>query len=95
MGGDPPDARVLIVVPGWLMARSVIFSEIHSLLERAKYRLPVVSSTQTEIRFGAKNFIMGLSTTDAGRLQGHHFENLLVVVDECTAIDPTFWPLVG
>jgi len=89
-----PDARVLIIVPGWLMARSIIFSEIHALLERAKHQLPIVSSTQTEIRFGAKNFIMGLSTADAGRLQGHHSANLLVIVDEASAIDVTFWPSI-
>jgi hypothetical protein len=89
-----PDARVLIIVPGWLMARSVIFSEIHALLERAKHQLPIVSSTQTEIRFGAKNFIMGLSTADAGRLQGHHSGHLLVIVDEAAAIDPAFWPAI-
>jgi hypothetical protein len=89
-----PDARTIIVVPGWLMAKSVIFAEIHTLLERAKHQLPVVSSTLTEIRFGAKNVILGLSASDPGRLQGHHSGHLLVVVDEAPAVDVTFWPSI-
>ncbi len=88
------DSRVLIVTPGWLMNRAVIWTEIHSLLARAKHRLPIVSSTQTEIRLGPKNLVIGLSAADAGRLQGHHSEHLLLIVDETAALDPTFWPAI-
>lgn len=88
------DARVICLTPGWLMNRAVIWSEIHALLEHAPQRLPVVSQTQTELRLGAKNMILGLSAADAGRLQGHHSKNLLVVVDETAALAPYFWPAI-
>src|ERR1700682_1952860 len=34
------DARVIIIAPGWLLVRSVLWSEIHGLLAKARYRLP-------------------------------------------------------
>jgi len=88
------DARVLIITPGWLMNRAVVWAEIHALIANAKERLPIVSQTTTELRFGPKNMIIGLSASDAGRLQGHHSEHLLVIVDEGAALDPTFWPAI-
>src|SRR5689334_6087230 len=45
------DARVLTISPGWLTTRSVIWSEIHSLLARSRMRLPMTVQNQTEIRF--------------------------------------------
>ena len=57
-----PDSRVLIVTPGWLMNKAVVWTEIYSILERAKHRLPIVSQTMTEIRLGQKNFIMAISS---------------------------------
>jgi phage terminase large subunit len=88
------DARVLIITPGWLMNRAVIWSEIDAILERARHKLPIASRTQTELRLGPRNFIIGLSTADPGRLQGHHSENLLVIIDEVAAIDPNYFPAV-
>src|SRR5690348_7763210 len=44
-----PDSRVLIITPGWLMNKAVLWTEIYSILERAKHRLPIVSQTMTEI----------------------------------------------
>jgi phage terminase large subunit len=88
------DSRVLTIAPGWLMTRTVLWSEIHSLLQRAKYKLPIVSATQTEIRLGPKNMILGLSAADAGRLQGHHAEHILIIADEAAALDDSFWPAI-
>jgi phage terminase large subunit len=88
------DARVLIVAPGWITVKSVFWTELHSLLARAKFNLPFTVVNQLEVKFGPKNMIIGLSTIDAGRLQGHHAEHLLIIVDEATALDPTFWPSI-
>ena len=76
------------------MNKAVVWTEIYSILERAKHRLPIVSQTMTEIRLGQKNFILGISASDAGRLQGHHSEHMLVIVDEAAAIDESFWPAI-
>jgi phage terminase large subunit len=88
------DARVVIVTPGWITNRRTIWAEIHALLARARMQVPVLSQTQTELRLGPRNLIIGLSASDAGRLQGHHSEHLLVIIDEAPAIDPEFWPSV-
>lgn len=88
------DARVLILSPGWLTVRAVIWAEIHSLLQRARYRLPATTLNQTEIRLGPRNLILGLSTNDAVRLQGHHSEHVLVIIDEAPGIELAFWPAI-
>jgi len=88
------NSRVITLAPGWLTTRTVLWSEIHSLLARARYRLPTTVLNQTEIRFGPDNLIIGLSTNEPTRLQGHHARDLLIVCDEATGIDPTFWPAI-
>jgi hypothetical protein len=88
------DARIITIAPGWLTTRAVIWSEIHSLLARARYRLPATTLNQTEIRLGPDNLILGLSTNDAARLQGHHAEHLLIIVDEAPGIPGDFWPSI-
>lgn len=87
-------SRVITLAPGWLTTRAVIWSEIHSLLARARLRLPATTLNQTEIRLGPDNLIIGLSTNDSSRLQGHHAEHLLIIADEAPGIDPSFWPAV-
>jgi hypothetical protein len=88
------NARVIILAPGWLTVRAVIWSEIHSLLARARLKLPTTVENQTEIRFGPDNLIIGLSTNDANRLQGHHSEHLLIICDETPGISADFWPAI-
>jgi phage terminase large subunit len=88
------DARVITLAPGWLTTRAVIWSEIHSLLQRARYKLPTTAVNQTEIRFGPNNLLIGLSTNEPTRLQGHHAEHILLIADEAVGIDPSFWPAI-
>jgi hypothetical protein len=85
------DSRVLIVAPGWLTVRAVVWSEIHNLLSRAHLRLPLETQNQTEIRLD-RSLLLGVSTNEPGRLQGHHARNLFVIVDEAVAIPTEFWP---
>ena len=88
------NARVILLAPGFTTIRTVLWSQIHSLIGSAKYRLPVTTLNQTELRFGPDNLMIGLSTNDATRLQGHHADHVLIIADEATGIDPTFWPSV-
>ena len=85
------NSRVLIIAPGWLTVRSVLWHEIHELLSRARLRLPLDTHNQTEIKL-ASSLILGLSTNDGGRLAGHHAQHVLLIIDEAPAVDPTFWP---
>jgi phage terminase large subunit len=87
------NSRVLIIAPGWLTVRSVLWHEIHSLLSRAHLRLPLEVQNQTEIRLDS-SLILGLSTNDSARLQGHHAEHMLIIADEAPGITPEFWPAV-
>jgi phage terminase large subunit len=88
------NARVITLAPGWLTTRAVIWSEIHSLLQRARFKLPTTVANQTEIRFGPDNLLLGLSANEPTRLQGHHAEHILLIADEATGINPEFWPAV-
>ena len=87
------NSRVLILAPGWLTVRSVIWSEIRSLLAHARVRLPLDVQNQTEIRLDS-SLVLGISTNDANRLQGHHAEHVLIIADEAPGIDENFWPAV-
>jgi hypothetical protein len=87
-------SRVITLAPGWLQTKSVLWAEIHSLLSKARYRLPAQQVNLTEIRLGADNQILGLSTNEASRLSGFHGANVLFVIDECVAIDESFFPAV-
>jgi hypothetical protein len=89
-----PDARVVTLAPGWLLMKSVLWAEIHSLLQRSRYKLPTQSINATEIKFGPKNLILGLSTNEITRLQGQHSEHLLVIIDEAPGFPEDFWPAV-
>ena len=86
------DARVLVISPGWLQTRSVLFSEIHALIQGARARLPFEAANQTELRFGPKNLLLGLSTNESTRLQGHHAAHILLIIDEAPGIPAEFWP---
>ncbi len=86
------DSAVLVVSPGWLQTRSVLFGTIHALLAGARKQLPFTVSNQTELRYGTGAFILGLSSNDATRLQGFHARNVLVLVDEAVGLDPSFYP---
>ena len=88
------NARVIVVAPGWNLLKSVLFDEIHSLLARARYKLPFEAVNRMELRFGAGNLILGLSVADETRLRGQHSANLLLIVDEATGIAPELWPSV-
>ena len=88
------DARVIVISPGWLGVRTVLWAEIHSLIERGKVKLPTIVDNQTELRFGSRNLILGLSAADSARLQGHHAENILIIIDEAAGIDESFWPSI-
>jgi phage terminase large subunit len=88
------NARVLTLAPGWLTTRTVLWSEIHSLLQRARLRLPTTVQNQTEIRFGPDNLILGLSSNESARLQGHHAEHVLLIADESPGISEDLWPAI-
>jgi len=88
------DSRVIILAPGWLTVRAVIWAEIHALLNRARLKLPAEAINRTEIRLGPHNIILGLSTSDSVRLQGHHSEHILLIIDEAPGLNADFWPSI-
>lgn len=87
------DSRVLIIAPGWLQVRSVLWHEIHNLLRNSKLKLPLEIENQTEIRLD-RSLILGISTNEVGRLQGHHAAHILIIADEAPAINTTFFEAI-
>jgi hypothetical protein len=88
------DSRILIISPTWMQVRSVLWHEIHDLLAKAKLRLPLDVHNQVEIQLD-RSIILGLSTNNPTRLQGHHGPGgTLVVIDECPGIEGEFFPAI-
>ena len=89
-----PDARVVTLAPGWLLMKSVLWAEIHSLIQRSSTSCPRLRSARLRSSSDPKNLILGLSTNEITRLQGQHSEHLLVVVDEAPGFPEEQWPAV-
>jgi hypothetical protein len=59
--------------------------------QRRSLRLPLIAQNQTELRLN-RSLVLGVSTNDPARLQGHHGRHLFLLIDEATAIPPEFFP---
>jgi hypothetical protein len=81
---------VLTTAPTWRQVRFVLWTEMARRMQQAKVRLPG-RLLQTRLQVHNDWFALGLSTTDAGRFQGFHAENLLVVLDEAGGLDAQAW----
>ncbi len=87
------NSKVIIVTPSHLQMRTVLFAQIHQFLRAMRFRIPA-DQNQTEIRLSPSNFVLGVATDQAERLQGHHAGRLLVIADEAPGIDGAIWEAV-
>lgn len=86
-----PDGIVVTTAPTWTQVEKVMWGEINSALEDCKIKLP--EPNQTELRLGAKNYLMGLSTNDAVRFQGWHGK-VLIIIDEAPGVLPAIYEAI-
>ena len=85
-----PDSRVITTAPTWAQVEQLLWREIRGQVGRAHgagraHIFPPANSTKLEL--GDQWFAIGLSTNEPERFQGHHADNLLLIVDEASGVD--------
>lgn len=81
-----PDSRVITTAPTYTQVRDLLWAEIHSATYKAPAGFfPQASSTRLSITDNW--YATGVSTNQPERFQGHHAENLLLIVDEASGVD--------
>ena len=80
-----PESRVVTTAPTFSQVRDLLWSEINAAVGKAPEGLfPPCDATRLTI--SRSWFAVGLSTDRPERFQGHHAENLLLVVDEASRV---------
>ncbi len=86
------DAIAITTAPTWEQVRDLLWGEIHKALPRSRFIFP--PANQTELRLGAGNYAIGLSTNRGVRFQGFHAEHLLIVMDEAPGVEGDIWEAI-
>jgi len=73
------DGIVVTTAPTWTQVEKLLWGEIHRAVQSSRIAFPQLS--KTELRIGAGNYALGLSTNEGVRFQGFH-GRVLIVVDE-------------
>jgi hypothetical protein len=83
------DAIVISTAPTQTQLEEVLWKEVRSAWRNSKVPLDgrLLADPQ-KIALSDTHFALGYSTTKTERLSGHHANNLLVIVDEFSGIDP-------
>jgi hypothetical protein len=79
------DSVVITTSASWELVENTLWREIRHLYANAKIRLGG-KLLQTQLDFGEKWFVIGLSTTDPTKFQGKHAKRVLIVIDEATGV---------
>lgn len=83
-------ARVVTTAPTFSQVEGILWKEIRNYYYQAKF--PIGGRMlQTSLHFKDDWFAEGISTTDVGRFQGRHNENLLVILDEASGVHKDIW----
>lgn len=81
-----PNSRVVTTAPTFSQVRDLLWPEIHRAVAKAPagfYPSPDI----TRLSISRDWFAVGLSTNQPERFQGHHADNLLLIVDEASGVD--------
>jgi hypothetical protein len=79
-------SQTIITAPSARQVSDVTFKEIRRL-----YRGTGMLPKQPRIHKSAEHFVYGFTSQDATSFQGIHGENIFIIFEECTGIDPEFW----
>lgn len=85
-----PGSRIITTAPTARQVESILWAEIANLYRQSKFPLGG-KLIRTALTFSEKHFAIGLSTDEPDRFQGHHAENLLLVMDEAPGVDPKIY----
>lgn len=83
-------ARVVTTAPTFSQVEGILWKEIRNYYYQAKFPLGG-RMLQTSFHYDDNWFAEGISTTDVGRFQGRHNENLLVILDEASGVSKEIW----
>lgn len=94
----PGSCRVVTTAPTWEGVRNLLWAEINTAA-RSTRRIPQLGNERvnfgqvntTDLRIAPNWFAIGLSTDVPERFQGHHADNLLLVVDEASGVDEAIY----
>lgn len=81
-----PRSRVITTAPTYTQVRDLLWPEIHRAISRSPSGLYPEPDT-TRLTLAKDWFAVGVSTNRPERFQGHHAENLLLIVDEASGVD--------
>ncbi len=83
-------ARVVTTAPTFSQVEGILWKEIRNYYYQSKF--PIGGRIlQTELIMSDDWFAEGISTTDVGRFQGRHNDNLLVILDEASGVHKDIW----
>jgi phage terminase large subunit len=85
---------VLTTSPTERQVRTVLWSEIHRVVEAARVPYPKLKTTEFEFR-DKKNFAIGFSTNQTENFQGYHGKYVLIIADEAPGIESGIWDAVA
>ncbi len=93
----PDEAIVVTTAPTAKQVERMLWGDIHALLGGSRYPFP--KANLTEIKFGAKRYALGFTTSvtklDEGvKMQGFHADHILFILDEAPGIDPKIWEAI-
>jgi phage terminase large subunit len=91
-------SKVLSTAPQWSQVEKILWSEINSAYNSARYPLGGTCLT-TNLKLADDWFATGISTREsveqrefgATKMQGFHSPNLLIVLDEAAGVPPEIW----
>lgn len=84
------DSKVITTAPTWTQVEKLLWREIRSQVRRAhgrQHALEIPTPLQAELTVSEQWFAIGLSTNEPERFQGHHANDLLLVVDEASGVN--------
>jgi phage terminase large subunit len=85
---------VLTTSPTERQVRTVLWSEIHRIVERARVPYPKLKTTELKLR-DDHNFALGFSTNQAENFQGYHGKEVLIIADEAPGIESRIFDAIA
>lgn len=85
-----PNSRVITTAPTWAQVEQLLWREIRAAVTRGQ-RGSFPKPTTTKLELGDEWFAIGLSTNEPERFQGHHADDILLIVDEASGVAETIF----
>ena len=85
-----PRSRVITTAPTFTQVRDLLWPEIHRAISVAPTGLYPAPDT-TRLTITKDWYMVGISTDRPERFQGHHAENILLIVDEASGVDEAIY----